>query len=196
MKTKKSRLRLKSADSLKFTRGEIHEFAVQVRDRTQAFFIAGRQDNPLFVTPRITDAKTQARVERAISKALLSSKKFRRVSFANAPAADGVAVILSLRAIPGSCTHCGERFRRLLTDFRYVQRGDDVTQRVEPLLVKRGEITSQIFVCPSCKNTDQQEEKGPVQGPGSADLTRNSPENDADFAPLAENAVLRSLEEF
>ena len=192
----KSRLRLKSADSLKFTRGEIHEFAVQVRDRTQAFFIAGRQDNPLFVTPRITDAKTQARVERAISKALLSSKKFRHVSFANAPAADGVAVILSLRVVPASCRHCATVYRRLLTDFQYVQSGTDVTERVLPVLLKRGAITSRVFVCPSCKNPDQQEEKAPVRGPRSADLARNSPENDADFTPLAENAVLRSLEEF
>jgi len=184
---KSSRLQLKSADALKFSRREIREFAVQVRDRTQAFFIAGRQDNPLFVTPRITDAKTQARVERAISKALLSSKRFHHVSFANAPAADGVAVILSLRAVPASCGHCGERFRRLLTDFRYVQSGADVTERVEPVLLKRGAITSRIFVCPSCKNPDQQEEKAPVRGPRSADLARNSPLNDEDFAPLAES---------
>ena len=44
MKSKASRLRLKSADSLRFTREEIREFALQVRDRTQSFFLAGRQD--------------------------------------------------------------------------------------------------------------------------------------------------------
>src|SRR5438094_2609954 len=147
---KKSRLQLKSADALKFTRADLREFALQVKDRTQAFFLAGRQDNPLFVTPRIADGKTQARVERAISKALLSSKRFRRVSFANAPAADGVAVVLSLRAIPASCKSCGERYRRLLTGFRYVQSGSDVTDKVERVLLRRGAITSQVFVCKSC----------------------------------------------
>jgi len=183
----KSRLRLKSADSLKFTRGEIHEFVLQVRDRTESFFLAGRQDNPLFVTARIADARTQARVEKAISKMLLSSKRFRHVSFANAPAADGVAVILSLRVVPASCRHCATVYRRLLTDFQYVQSGTDVTERVLPVLLKRGAITSRVFVCPSCKNTDQQEEKAPVRGPRSADLAHNSQQNDEDFAPLAES---------
>src|SRR2546425_9574895 len=144
---KKSRLRLKSADSLRFSRSDIREFAIQCRDRTESFFLAARQDNPLFITARIADGKTQARVEKAISKALLASKRFRHVSFANAPATDGVAVILTLRAVPGSCRHCGEKFRRLLTDFQYVRSGADVTGRVEPLLLRRGEITSQIFVC-------------------------------------------------
>src|SRR5207249_5571761 len=91
MKSKKSRLRLKAADSLRFTRGEIREFAIQCRNRTQAFFLAARQDNPLFVNARIADARTQARVEKTISKALLASKKFHHVSFANAPARDGLA---------------------------------------------------------------------------------------------------------
>src|SRR5439155_22260214 len=98
--------------------------------------------------------------------------------------------------VPASCRHCATVYRRLLTDFQYVQSGTDVTERVLPVLLKRGAITSRVFVCPSCKNPDQQEEKAPVRGPRSADLARNSPENDADFTPLAENAVLRSLEEF
>ena len=183
---KSSHLQLKSAAALKFTRRDLRDFALQVKDRTQAFFQAGRQD-PLFVTARIADAKMQARVEKSISKALLSSKRFRRVSFANAPAADGVAVVLSLRAIPASCKSCGERYRRLLTGFRYVQSGSDVTDKVERVLLTRGAITSQVFVCKSCKNPDQQEEKAPVQGPRSANPTLNSPEYDADFASLAES---------
>ena len=187
MKSKKSRLQLKSAESLKFARAELRDFALQVKDRTEAFFQASRQDNPLFVTARIAETRTQARVEKAISKAILSSKEFRHVSFANSPAADGVAVILSLRSVPGSCRHCAFHYRRLLTDFRYVQRGADVTERVEPVLLKRGDITSRVFVCPSCKNPDQQEETAPLRGPRSADLRRNSPAHDEDFAPLAES---------
>ena len=75
---KSSRLQLKSADALKFSRREIREFAVQVRDRTQAFFIAGRQDNPLFVTPRITDATTAVTVPQATALSSAARPVLRR----------------------------------------------------------------------------------------------------------------------